>query len=390
MSVPLVPLSEVLVEKRYPVKVVATNVYPTIGVLNVGRGSFKRADLLGASTKYQTLFQVRSAQVIFSKLKAFEGAIAVVPPEHDGHYVSSEFPTFSLREGISPEYLAHVLRSEQFTKQLRHVSRGVGARRERVHPRDFLRLRIPLPDFGRQCAIAARLDSIVETVRQSNLHMNESSVLDSLIDSVSTRWQCDVHAHRPLHSLAKISRGKSLRLDVESNVTAIGQASVRWSLRPSLFKGVDAKWAATVAPADRTQVGELLVNSTGEGTIGRAALVDAAAAGLLVDSHILRVATLDPNDAELILLYLWSPVGRRAIERLKGSTTTKQTELGIRRLSLLLIPDFSHEQKAQYRRELTSLYAASARYHELRNQSELLLKALPQAARNAEFARLMS
>ena len=158
MSAPLVPLERILTSRLSPVTVSALSTYPTIGILNSGRGVFQQPELQGSKTSYKKLFQVHDGQVLYSKLKAFEGSIAIVPKKFDGYFVSSEFPAFDVH-GVWPSFLKHILQSEQFTLQMRQASHGLGARRERMHPRDFLQIKIPLPPLAEQRAIAARLDA---------------------------------------------------------------------------------------------------------------------------------------------------------------------------------------------------------------------------------------
>ncbi|MET3163349.1 UNVERIFIED_ORG: type I restriction enzyme S subunit [Arthrobacter sp. UYEF10] len=132
--------------------------YTQIGMLNFGRGTFKKPDLLGAETKYKTMQRVRAGQVIYSKLKAFEGALSIVPAEHDQHYVSQEFPTFDLNPNdVDTAFILQVFRSEPFADQLAQGSKGVGARRERLHPTAFLNIEIPLPSIEEQRRIVARI-----------------------------------------------------------------------------------------------------------------------------------------------------------------------------------------------------------------------------------------
>lgn len=165
MAVKKVRLGQVLQQASDVQDVHGELVYPQIGMLNFGRGTFKKSDLLGSETKYRTFQQVHAGQVIYSKLKAFEGALSIVPADHDEHFVSQEFPTFDLnRNDVDPSYLLQVFRSEPFAGQLAQGSKGVGARRERLHPTTFLNIEIPLPPIDEQLRIAARLDSLRDAV----------------------------------------------------------------------------------------------------------------------------------------------------------------------------------------------------------------------------------
>lgn len=143
------------------ITVEAGKAYPNVGVLNWGRGLFKKADVLGEETSYGRLYPIRAGQIIYSKLFAWEGSVTVVPPLYEGHFVSSEFPHFDV-DGrlVEVRFLRHLLRTEQFVSQLRGAANGMGQRRQRVNPDRFLALTVRLPDLELQCVIADRLDAL--------------------------------------------------------------------------------------------------------------------------------------------------------------------------------------------------------------------------------------
>lgn len=134
--------------------------YSIVGVYSFGRGLLARHKIKGSETRYRKLTRIQIDDVVYSKLGAFEGAVAVVDSTFDGAYVSPEFPVFSVRSDVDPSYLGHLLTSEGFADQLRVSSTGIGARQKRVHPATFLGLEVPLPDIDEQRRIAAHLDSM--------------------------------------------------------------------------------------------------------------------------------------------------------------------------------------------------------------------------------------
>ena len=82
-----------------------------------------------------------------------------------------------------------------------------------------------------------------------------------------------------------------------------------------------------------------MVNSTGEGTIGRCCIINYNHTGFPFDSHVLVIRlTRDIAHPAYLALFLKSPIGQRAIEELKGAKTTKQTELGTKKLAAITTP----------------------------------------------------
>src|SRR5258708_3898476 len=145
-----VQLREVMTLDCSPVMVDPSANYRLAGVYSFGRGLFEREPLQGSATAYKQLNRLRAGQLVMSKLKAWEGAVAVVPQEFDGHVLSPEFPTFSLREELLPRYLALTCKQPSFWLQLQHESAGMGGRRERVHPNRLLSIEFDLPPLQEQ------------------------------------------------------------------------------------------------------------------------------------------------------------------------------------------------------------------------------------------------
>ena len=89
-------LREVLVLDTDPVSLEATESYTTAGILSYGRGLFERPVVKGSETSYATYYRIHRDQFVYSKLFAWEGALAVVGDKFDGLFVSQEFPTFTV------------------------------------------------------------------------------------------------------------------------------------------------------------------------------------------------------------------------------------------------------------------------------------------------------
>ena len=60
--------------------------YLIAGVYGFGRGMISRSPVLGISIAGRQLFRICAGQLIYSKLKAFEGAFAIVGERTDGYF----------------------------------------------------------------------------------------------------------------------------------------------------------------------------------------------------------------------------------------------------------------------------------------------------------------
>ncbi|MBG6069470.1 restriction endonuclease subunit S [Micromonospora ureilytica] len=152
------PLGELLVRVSDSVTVEPGTSYETAGIYSYGRGLFKRGGLDGASISYTRLFKIRSGQLVFSRLFAWEGAIAVVTDEFDGLLVSPEFPVYEIREDlVHPAYMSQICTWPALHDSLRDKASGMGNRRQRVNVDQFERATIPVPSRDDQMRIIERL-----------------------------------------------------------------------------------------------------------------------------------------------------------------------------------------------------------------------------------------
>lgn len=99
------------------------------------------------------LFTAQAGEFIYSKIRLKQGSVATVPTEFHKLAVSAEYPVYSVKTELAlPDYVLLVLRSDAFRNLLDGLSHG-GSTKTRIHPRDFERLIIPLPDLDIQRSI---------------------------------------------------------------------------------------------------------------------------------------------------------------------------------------------------------------------------------------------
>jgi type I restriction enzyme, S subunit len=165
MTWPTVTLGEVMALDLQPHRVEAGQTYPNIGIYSFGRGTFAKPAIDAAETSASTLYRVRAGQIIYSRLFAFEGAYASVPAEHDGAFVSNEFPTFTVDPTrADPAFIGWLFRWNHTWRKLRAGAVGMGDRRQRVHPERILEHNFVLPSLAEQRLIVTRLDAAAASI----------------------------------------------------------------------------------------------------------------------------------------------------------------------------------------------------------------------------------
>ena len=190
-----IPLRDILLPSLDLVPVTPDEIFQTAGLLNRGRGLFKREPHRGAETKYRHYNRIHRDQVIYSKLFGWEGAVALVPAEFENLYVSSEFPTFEIdRSSVSLGYVRHLVRWPGLHGMMAAATNGLGQRRQRVSVDQFLALLVPVPNIEEQQVVAKLLDhldarrtAIVE--RATQVRGLVTALRDSLcqVDAASVR-----------------------------------------------------------------------------------------------------------------------------------------------------------------------------------------------------------
>jgi type I restriction enzyme S subunit len=158
--------------------------YPNLGIFSYGRGVFPKPSIEGVATSAKKLRRVRAGQFIYSRLFAFEGAYAMVPPELDGHYVSGEYPTFTCDPTKAcAEFLWAHFRSPNVWQTVAAGSKGLGNRRQRVQPDRVLEYRLWVPPMEWQRKIQSvqtKVDALKKLQGETAAEL--AALLPSILD----------------------------------------------------------------------------------------------------------------------------------------------------------------------------------------------------------------
>lgn len=313
-----VSLRDVLALDVETVDVIETGEYPIVGVLNRGRGLLYRDPIRGADTAYKTLNVLRAKRVVYSRLKAFEGAITVTPNDMQVRYASAEFPTFRCGPGLLPEYFALVTTTPSLWDRLQNLSTGMGGRRERVKPSAFLGIKLRLPHPAEQRRIATVMSAV-----DSQIKALEAEIVGAQL--AMTTLRIDVmkmlgSERQTLGEIADVKLGRMLsreRSEGNDQAPYIRNANVQWS-------GLDLSDLKTMSfpigdrESYRILRGDILVCEGGDP--GRCVLVDRDLEGIFYQKavHRVRAISLDPEFLYQVLVWAYET---EAISALCTSTT---------------------------------------------------------------------
>ncbi|HLW07931.1 MAG TPA: N-6 DNA methylase [Marinilabiliaceae bacterium] len=184
LTVKTVSLSTAIEESTDSVEVNPTVMYNFAGVYGFGKGLFKREPLSGSNTSYKSFHRLHKDEIVISKVKGWEGAIALITEEFDGLYLSSQYPTFKAKEGVNIKYIAEYCKHPRVWQELLDKSKGIGARRNSISVDTFLSLKIPLPELEEQDKIVDALEKLSELKRkQSELNKSLELLTPAILET---------------------------------------------------------------------------------------------------------------------------------------------------------------------------------------------------------------
>lgn len=192
---------------------VAGKTYRQIGVRLWGQGAYERESIDGIETKYASLSQVESGDIIVNKIWARNGSVAVVSKELAGCFGSGEFPTFSpIRSVLNPQWFHWITKTKWFWEACDEKSRGTSGK-NRIKPELFLSIKIPLPPLEEQHRIVARIESLAAKIEEAR-GLRKRAVEES--NALNNRIAEDIFARKEIARFAVCLQDTDIMLNPES------------------------------------------------------------------------------------------------------------------------------------------------------------------------------
>lgn len=380
---PLVRLGDVIVRSLDKVKIQDDEEYVRLTVRTNNGGIEQRDSQMGINIGRKIQYRVAGGQLLVSKIDLRSGAVGIVPQKLSGAVVTENFWIYDTVDAkrILLDYIALTISTDKFKFLAQENSNGSTGRlymQEKV----FLDQLIPLPDVTMQRSLIAKYKKIIqrcedmkrqmvestqeintrlfgmlglcvsqETLQAGRLYMfNSQNLREWSFDKFKsdavwvTSLYSKVHIGDHPEMFYAVQRGVSPKYSKEGGSDVINQKCVRWyDLDMTFVKQVTPASLSRIPHDSFTQVGDLLVNSTGDGTLGRSAVIRKRnEVGKMYDSHVLLMrVNRDLVDSEYICFLFNSQYVQTQIEHLKSAVATSQTELGVenlKRVDVILPP----------------------------------------------------
>lgn len=379
----LARLGDILVRSKDTVKILPDVEYSRLTLRKNYGGILLRDRKLGQDIGRKKQYRVKGGQLLVSKIDISQGAVGIIPKDLSEAVVTENFWVYDSADpkNVKLEYLALVLTTSAFMSLAGENSNGTTGR-QYMQEAIFLNQYIPLPDVSVQNSLVRKFDSIEkrcfkmkkeaqqkehelyerlfdelglnithESLTKGQLHLFNSNELHEWsyeklkTDAVwaSTNYE-DVRIGECPEFFLMVQRGINPQYTANAGTGLLNQKCVRWyNLDLIYMKNVTKESLTKYSRELFTKRGDLLVNSTGDGTIGRSAVVrQKNELGRLFDSHVLLLR-VNKNiiDPEYLCLLFNSQYVQDQIERLKSAVATSQTELGVenlRKVRIILPP----------------------------------------------------
>lgn len=186
---------------------------------------------------------------------------------------------------------------------------------------------------------------------------------------------------------AYVSRGKSPKYVDVSSVPVVNQRAVRWSgVDTRHLKFVDPATADQWGPERTLREGDILWNSTGTGTIGRASLYSVLDGfeRVVADSHVTVVRAAHEILPRYLFEFVRSPPVQSVIDKMQ-SGSTNQVELGRQAIVETKVPLPPAAEQRRIVAKLDALIARLARAKAELDRVPMLAEHLRQSAVVAAF-----
>ena len=328
----------------------------------------------------------KKGDVLYSKLRTYLNKVLVAPQIG---YCTTEIIPFNSCFGISAHYLCHVLRSAYFLDYTQQC--GYGVKMPRLSTNDACKGMIPLPPLAEQHRIVAEIErwfSLIDQIEQSKTDLHtaikhtKSKILDlaihgklvpqdpndepaiELLKRINPDFTpCDNgHSEKLPQSwclsrlkelCSFLSRGKSPKYsDNDKTIPVFAQkcnlkeGGISLEQARFLDPSTICKWSEVY----KLQTGDILVNSTGTGTVGRTRLFNESYLGqypfVLPDSHISVVRAKTGIIPQYLYAYISSNKIQQYIEdNLAGSTNQKELYIGVLEQMEIFVPPLAEQQR---------------------------------------------
>jgi len=175
---------KVATNNRKKVEIEPDKVYYELGVRSFGRGTFVKPSFKGIDLTWQQPYWMNEGDLLFSNIKAWEGAVALISKEEDGKVGSHRYITYKPNNSkIESEFLLFHLLLPKGIEELSLASPGTADRNRTLGLKKLEAIKVPIPKIEEQRKFVELLHQFKQIVKKRVERENElSALIPSLLD----------------------------------------------------------------------------------------------------------------------------------------------------------------------------------------------------------------
>lgn len=178
------PMKMVAPIYRRQVEIKPDETYYEIGVRSFGRGLFEKPTFQGIDLTWQQPFWMKEGDFLFSNIKAWEGAVGLIPKQYDGWVGSHRYITcLPNTKIINSEFLYYYFRTQEGVEKLSLASPGSADRNRTLNTKLLSKILVPVPNVTLQEEFVELLHKV--NVIKNHHHETEkelNELMPSLLD----------------------------------------------------------------------------------------------------------------------------------------------------------------------------------------------------------------
>ena len=305
---PTEPLATMLTPVERSERVKPDKLYRLLGAHWYAKGLYIKETKPGSEVQADRLYSVALGDFVYNRLFGWKGSFAVVAAEHDGCYVSGEFPCFQIEtRRVEPGFLRwYFSQAATWDEALSLSTGGTPTSRNRLKEDKLLGMCIPLPPLEEQRRIVAVIERLAAKIEEARgLQRARAESLERLL--VATAHRNDLTENEKVANGWKRVRLGQVMAQVSSPVTVDAITSYPnlgiYSFGRGLFQKEPISGSATSAPTlYRVHSGQFIYSRlfAFEGAYG---VVTADFDGYFVSGEY---PTFELDASEVIPEFLWA------------------------------------------------------------------------------------
>lgn len=209
------PMKEVAPIIRRSVILKDDALYPELGVRCFGNGTFHKLALTGMEVATKKIFQIKTGDLVFSNVFAWEGGIAVAKEDDNDRYGSHRFIScIADKEKAFAEFLCYHFLSPKGLEDINACSPGGAGRNRTLGLDKLMKILVPLPPIELQkdfVALLTKMSAIKEYQKETERELSE--LMPSLLDKA---FKGELLSDREMHI-----QKKGILSEVQQEVIAL-------------------------------------------------------------------------------------------------------------------------------------------------------------------------